>query len=83
MAARKQLWHPDETRKRIQTSQLINRLTSHINAPSPGLMEASQVSAAMGLLRKVLPDLSATTLQGDPDKPVQHKVTIEFVRSGE
>jgi hypothetical protein len=69
MAARKQRMHPDEVRKRIQTSQLINRLTEHVNSPTP-LMDSSQVTAATRLLNKVLPDLSAVTLGGDPDNPV-------------
>jgi hypothetical protein len=33
-------------------------------------MSKSRVSAALGLLRKVLPDLSTTTLAGDPEQPV-------------
>lgn len=58
MAARKQLWHPDEVRQKIQASQLINRLTNHINSDKP-LMDSSQVTAAVKLLGKVLPDLSS------------------------
>lgn len=83
MAARKQRWHPDEVRKRIQASQLINRLEEHINSGRPGIMDSSQVSAAMGLLKKVLPDLTSTQHEGNPDKPIAHKLTIEFVRPGE
>lgn len=74
MAARKQLWHPDETRKKIQTSQLLNRLTSHALSPAP-LMDASQVAAARILLGKVLPDLSATTLGGADGGPVVVEIT--------
>jgi len=80
MAARKQRWHPDEVRKRIQTTQLLNRLNTHAISEKPGIMDASQIQAANILLRKVLPDLAATTIQGDPDKPVEHKLKIEFVR---
>lgn len=82
MASRKQLWHPDEIRKKIQASQLINRLTLHANSPSP-IMDSSQVAAAKLLLGKVLPDLSAVTLSGDKDKPVKHDVSIRFVSAGE
>lgn len=64
MAARKQLWHPDEVRQKIQASQLINRLMDHINSNVP-IMDSSQVTAATKLLNKVLPDLSSTTLTGD------------------
>jgi len=70
MAARKQLWHPDEVRQKIQASQLINRLTDHVNSPTP-LMDSSQVTAAIKLLGKVLPDLSATQLTGNDGGPIQ------------
>lgn len=63
MAVRKQRWHPDEVRARIQASQLINRLTKHVNSKTP-IMDASQVNAAKALLNKVLPDLSSITHSG-------------------
>lgn len=78
MAARKQLWHPDEVRQKIQASQLINRLMKHVNSDKP-IMDSSQVTAAVKLLGKVLPDLSATTLSGDPENPVQTVTKIELV----
>jgi hypothetical protein len=63
MAERKQLWHPDEVKKKIQTSQLINRLTEHALSPDP-IMDASQVNAAKILIGKVLPDVKAVELSG-------------------
>ena len=80
MAARKQRWHPDEVRKRIQASQLINRLNSHALSENDVKMDATQIQAARILLSKVLPDLAATTVSGDADKPIAHKLTIEFKR---
>ncbi len=79
MAARKQRWHPEEVRKRIQASQLINRLNTHALSDKP-VMESTQIQAARILLGKVLPDLATTTIQGDADKPIEHKLRIEFVR---
>jgi len=76
MAARKQRWHPDEVRKRIQASQLINRLQANAVSPEP-LMDASQVQSARILLNKVLPDLSSTTIAGDEKNPVK---TISEIR---
>jgi hypothetical protein len=70
MAARKQLWHPDEVRQKIQTSQLINRLTEHALSKKP-IMDASQVNAAVRLVGKVIPDLKAVEHSGDPDRPVR------------
>lgn len=71
MATRKKLNHDQNTREKIQTSQIINRLTDHVlgklkNKEGEQItLEASQVTAALGLLKKVLPDLSATNVQGD------------------
>jgi hypothetical protein len=62
MAVRKRLFHPEEVRQKIQTSQLINRLNSFVQ----GKIELSphQVSAALGLIRKTMPDLSAVAHSG-------------------
>ena len=81
MAARKQRWHPDEVRKRIQASQLLNRLNDHALSQNEVKMDATQIQAARILLAKVLPDLASTTIQGDIDKPIEHKLTIEFKRA--
>ena len=57
MAARSSRISIDEnTRKKIQASQLINRLTNHMLADED-IMSQSQVNAALGLLKKTLPDL--------------------------
>jgi hypothetical protein len=63
MAERKQLWHPDEVKKKIQASQLINRLTEHALSSEP-VMDASQVNAAKVLLNKVIPDVKAVEVSG-------------------
>lgn len=80
MAARKQLWHPEEVRRKIQASQLINRLTSHALSDAP-IMDASQVNAAKALLGKVIPDMKAVELSGDDENPVRvhHKIVREIV----
>ena len=80
MAARKQLWHPDEVRRRIQASQLINRLQNHALSEKE-LMTPSQIQAATILLKKAMPDLSSTELVGNTEKPIEHKLKIEFVRA--
>ena len=75
MAARKQLWHPDEVRQKIQASQLVNRLIGHVEANPPGNMDASQVTAATRLLNKVLPDMRAVEVTGKDGGPVQVNLT--------
>lgn len=64
--------HDEDTRAKIQTTQIINRLTKHVLGTlknevtkEPAEMSASQVTAALGLLKKVIPDLSSTNIQGD------------------
>jgi uncharacterized protein YjiS (DUF1127 family) len=64
MAARiRKIRHDDETRAKIKTSQLINRLTEHVLSDLE--LSPSQVTAGLGLLRKTLPDLTATELSGE------------------
>lgn len=57
--------HQDEIRKKIQTTQLLNRLTNHGLGKLKKGMDATQVSAALGVLRKALPDLTATEHSGE------------------
>ena len=59
MAARtRKVRHDDETRRRIQASQLINRLQGH--ALGEVEMTTTQIQAAQILLKKALPDLTST-----------------------
>ena len=63
MAARiRKIRHDDETRLKIQVSQLINRLQSHVLGQVD--LTPSQIQAAQILLKKALPDLQAIELQG-------------------
>ena len=66
MAARiRKVRHDDFTRSKIQTSQLANRLTSHALGKLKKPMSPSQVTAAVALLKKSLPDLQSTTIKGE------------------
>jgi len=42
-------------------------------------MSPTQVSAGLGLLKKVLPDLQTVEHKGDPDNPVQTVNRVELV----
>lgn len=68
MAARKTLTHPDKVRERIQTSQLVNRLTNHALGKCD--MGPTQVRAAEILLRKSLPDLQQMQITGAEGGPL-------------
>lgn len=59
--------HDERTRAKIQTSQIINRLNSFVNGEVE--LTTAQVTAALGLLKKTLPDLASITHEGG-DTPI-------------
>lgn len=84
MAARTlRIRHQDEIREKIRTSQLLNRLTDHSLGLLEKPMDASQVAAALGVLRKSLPDLSAVDHSGTVEQvysfavPIEHPDTLD------
>jgi hypothetical protein len=66
-----------EHRVKIQNSNILNALIEH--AEGRREMSATQVSSGLGLLKKILPDLSAVTIGGDADQPVRSVSVIELV----
>jgi hypothetical protein len=73
MAARKKLELTQAWRDKIQIAAIIDRLAKHINDEID--MKPTQLKAAEILLKKVAPDLSNTTLDGNEDKPVRMVVS--------
>lgn len=61
--------HQDDVRRKIQTSQLLNRLSGC--ALGEIELTQQQLKAIEILLRKSLPDLSAVTISGDQDNPLK------------
>ena len=59
MAAKKPKTYPmsNEHRDKIKNSNILNALVEHVEGRRE--MSATQVSAGLGLLRKVMPDLSS------------------------
>ena len=55
--------HDERTRKKIQVSQIINRLHKHLDGEVE--LTPAQVSSAKLLLDKSLPSLSAVDFQGE------------------
>lgn len=53
----------NEHRVKIQNSNILNALIEHVEGTRE--MSATQVSAALGLLRKVMPDLSAAEIKSE------------------
>lgn len=67
MAARtRKIRHDDETRAKIKAGNIINRLTKLINGEIE--MAPHAVTAALGLLRKSLPDLTSVEHSGEVTK---------------
>lgn len=67
-----------EHRDKIRNSNILSCLISHVIDGRE--MSATQVTAGLGLLRKVLPDLSTTTIQGDEEGgPIETVSRIELV----
>jgi hypothetical protein len=77
MAARLNLRQQDQTRAAIQTSQLINRLQNYALGKTEKVeIDAGRLRAIEILLRKTLPDVSAVTLSGDAERPLEINVTV-------
>ena len=68
-----------EHRVKIQNSNILNRMIEH--ALGNCEMSASQVTVAIALMKKTLPDLAAVTISGDADQPV--KVIYEWQKRQE
>lgn len=74
MAARLRPHHSEEVRSKIQTSQLINVLEKHVFEGTD--LKKSQVSAAIALLRKTIPDLQS--IEGGLDLTVtKHEQALD------
>jgi hypothetical protein len=75
--------HQEDVRLKIKYSHLINRLTDHALGKLEKPMEPSQVTAALGLIRKGVPDLSVQQVQGQDGGPVklEQSLTIYGVPS--
>lgn len=72
MAARLNPRHSDMVRDKIRASQLVNALEDHVLGESE--LSATQVSAALGLLKKCVPDIAAVTHSGDEDAPIKMSI---------
>jgi hypothetical protein len=80
MAARKRrINHDPKTIEKIRSSQLINALIDH--ALGKNDMQSTQVTAALGLIKKVMPDLAAVQqeISGPDGNPIETKWTVEVV----
>ena len=76
MAARMRKYHQDEIREKIQVSNLITRVTKYANGElSDEDISPNRLNAIKLLLNKALPDLQSVQITGDPENPVEMKVS--------
>lgn len=80
MAARLNPRHQQSVRDKIRASQLVNALEDHVFGEGGRKLDSSQVTAALGLLRKCVPDLTNTQVSGDEDNPLIAKIVREVVK---
>lgn len=64
----------DEHRVKIQNSNILNALIEHVVGERE--MSSTQVTAAVALMKKVLPDLQATQISGDSESPLVINVNV-------
>jgi hypothetical protein len=66
----------EEHRTKIQNSRILRVLIDHVEGREE--ISPARVTAALGLLKKVLPDLQAVTVGGDPANPLRHEHAIDL-----
>jgi hypothetical protein len=66
----------EEHRTKIQNSRILRVLIDHVEGREE--ISPARVTAALGLLKKVLPDLQAVTIGGDPANPLRHEHAIDL-----
>jgi len=80
MAARLNKLHQDDIRQKIQASQLINVLQNHALGLDDGELTPTRMKAIEILLRKSVADLSAVTISGDKENPLNLGISVTFVK---
>ena len=89
-SGRRKLWDEQAAarlRKEIDGGRIIKRLKSHIDSgfkngddeqidpEGTNKMDASQVTAALGLLKKIVPDIQNVDLSGEIDGSITIQIT--------
>ena len=84
MPARLNPRHQDMVREKIRASQLVNRLEKHVlpddDSGETVEMSATQIQAALGLLKKCVPDLKATEHSGELKLEFPTEVNVNVKR---
>lgn len=75
MASRMDHRHSERFRGNVKTAMLLYELHKHVETPG-GTMTATQVAAALGLLKKTIPDIKALELSGVNGQPLPTDIKI-------
>jgi hypothetical protein len=67
----------DSHRVKIRNSNILTRLIKHAEGAEGFEMTQTQVTAALALLKKVLPDLQSIEHSGPDGGPIDARLTIE------
>ena len=67
-----------EHRAKIANSQILKRLIEHVEGKTE--MSATQVTAGLGLLKKVMPDINATAFTDTEGNDLPASLTVQVVR---
>ncbi len=62
----------ESQRSKIKSSKILRHLIDHVEGKRD--MSATQISAGLGLLKKVMPDLATKTIQGPDGGPIPVEV---------
>lgn len=71
----------EEHRAKIKNSNILNALIEHVEGRRE--MSSSQVSAGLGLLKKVMPDLTHAEHANDPENPMPSSIPVTIVKGNE
>jgi len=77
MTVRIRAKHDEHTRQTIKVTQIINRLTNHMNGECD--MSNSQIKAAEILLKKALPDLQAVSVTTEDEEGNKIPLNVNVV----
>lgn len=86
MAARKRKYQTDQTREKIKTTQLVNRLQAFVLGPENPtdvtvMLSQSQIKAIEILLSKTLPALTSADITQYHDEPrTAEEIRAEMIR---
>lgn len=72
--------YAEAVRARIRAGGIAKRLEGHVLGKVE--MSSTQVQAALGLLKKVVPDQQATEITGKDGGPVETSLTVQFIDAG-